>query len=65
MTPDDYELAARAIQTAMAEQRRILEENSPDLLPEKAGNWIGALTSGQVHIKAGRKWEVLNILAVV
>lgn len=38
MTPDDYELATRAIQTAMAEQRRVLDENSRDLLPEKAGN---------------------------
>ena len=37
MTPDDYELATRAMEEVLAEQRRVLEENSPDLLPEKAG----------------------------
>ena len=38
MTPDDYELATRAMEEAIAEQQRFLEEISPDLLPEKAGN---------------------------
>lgn len=35
MTPEDYELATRAIESAMAEQRRFLEEISPSLLPKK------------------------------